>query len=107
MAVVIPRPVVVIDKIPTHDVVDVAVLVVIDPVIRNFPGIVPDIFGSDIAVVPIETRIDDGDDDRLRITLDQPPRRIRRGVEPDVLQRPLVPTLFPPPPLANQNSLTL
>lgn len=53
VAVIIPRPVVVIDKIPADDVIGISVLVVVDAIAFDFFGVFPDILPIDVLVVPI------------------------------------------------------
>src|SRR3546814_5076740 len=60
----VPRLVVVSQKIPADDVVDIAVAVVVDAVARRLARILPDIGPIEIGVVPVEPAVDDRDDDR-------------------------------------------
>src|SRR3546814_5342783 len=64
VAVMVPRLVVVSQKIPADDVVDIAVAVVVDAVARRLARILPDIGPIEIGVVPVEPAVDDRDDDR-------------------------------------------
>src|SRR5262249_51153430 len=44
------------DKIPTTHVVDVTVVIIVDPIARNFAGVSPDI-GSQVGVRVVDSRI--------------------------------------------------
>ena len=63
VVVVIVRISVVVDEVPSMEVVDVAVGVVVDAVVGNFAGIGPDV-GLEVGMVEVDARIDDGHHDR-------------------------------------------
>jgi hypothetical protein len=98
--VIVPGQVVAIEEVPADDVVDIAVLVVVDAVAHELLRIAPQAVPVDVLVIPVEPAVDDRDNDRLGIRLDQPPRRLRRGVEPDPVQSPLVGEILAPRLLA-------
>src|SRR6185312_15796006 len=102
VAVKIPRPIIAREEVPTHDVVDVAVFVVVEAIARRFLGIEPNIFPIDVAVVPVKPRIDDSNNYGLGILAHKPPGRIRRGVETDGRQSPLIGKGLTPGALADK-----
>ena len=59
------------DKVPTVDVVDPAIVVIIDPVISYFTGVFPNI---QIGMARLNTVIDDGDHNGTRSALIDIPR---------------------------------
>ena len=61
--VVVVRCGVVLDEVPAVDVIDVAVVVVVDAVSGDLAGICPDVVGK-VGVVSVDAAVDNGDDDR-------------------------------------------
>ena len=61
--VVVVRGGVALDEVPAVDVVDVAVVVVVDAVSGDLAGVCPDVVGK-VGVVSVDAAVDDGDDDR-------------------------------------------
>ena len=57
VGVVIVDIVGVVDKVPTVDVIDVTVPIVIDPVVGNLAGVDPDV-SLNVRVAEVKTRID-------------------------------------------------
>src|SRR3546814_12997729 len=86
----VPRLVVVSQKIPADDVVDIAVAVVVDAVARRLARILPDIGPIEIGVVPVEPAVDDRDDDRPGIGAELGPAAVGGPAQPAALDRPLV-----------------
>lgn len=60
----VERLVVVRREVPAHDIVDITVLVVVNPVCRDLFGVAPHV-GDEILVVVVDARVGDGDDDPL------------------------------------------
>ena len=60
MPFLVPRKVVIVIKIPAIIVVNVAVEVVVDTVIRNLPRVGPNIVNQ-VRVIEVDTRINDAD----------------------------------------------
>ena len=83
--------VVLIQEIPTVDIVNEAVVVVINAVTGDFFGIFPDILRR-VRMGHVQARIDDGDNDIFLVRVNDIPRRI--GIIPwreaDFLNAPLV-----------------
>ena len=50
VAVVVVGSVVVVDKVPTVDIVDITVVVIIDPIVGDLSGVNPDV-GSQVRMV--------------------------------------------------------
>src|SRR3546814_15304810 len=85
----VPRLVVVSQKIPADDVVDIAVAVVVDAVARRLARILPDIGPIEIGVLPVEPAVDDRDDDRPVIGADIGPGAVGGPAQPDAHCPPL------------------
>ena len=62
MSVVIHRIIVVSDKVPSIDIIDISVSVIVDSVFRDFALVDPDVLFQ-IDMVIVNTGIDDSDDD--------------------------------------------
>ena len=71
VVVVVVRIGVVVDEVPSVEVVDVAVAVVVDAVAGNLAGVGPDV-GLEVGMVEVDARVNDGHHDR----------RVAQGMRP-------------------------
>ncbi len=95
VAIKVPGTVVPCHEIPANDVVDVAITVIIEPVVRDFVRIAPDILRIDVTMMPVEPRIDDSNDDGFGVSYRIPSGRLV-FCEADTLDGPLIVELRAP-----------